>query len=419
MERGATLLLVAALAAVAQAGGHHCSGDKLTIYKVVVTTQWTRDRFPKNYPDWRPPAQWSKTVGRTHDSSFALFELGKKASPGVKLFAETGRSELLDAQSQGAKGVYDEFAAPPITKGAASVEAKFFLDGNHSKVSLMTRIVPSPDWFIGVDSFDLCTDGKWIDTVTLELDPIDAGTDNGFTFTAPNWATEPAGVVFRITNTYPTHPAGSFNYPTVKRLPSIAFFQFVKLKEYELAQEFDGKSSDTGDIEVIKMSELPTIDRDSNNVDDNTAREKAKIAVANANPFPAAVPPVIAKSVLHKSRNSSFVAVAPPQANVVGQAIGIVSTNEVAVHRHQTRRRMKKNMIGNAQHAHKIRPPRDCRVSEWGDWAACSKSCGIGETQRRRSVVKHARRGGSPCPPLTEAKWCGSARSCPKGYFNW
>jgi spondin-2 len=61
------------------------------------------------------------------------------------------------------------------------------------------------------------------------LDPVDAGTDNGFTFTAPNWATDPPGVVFRVTNTYPPHPAGSFHYPFLKRLPAIAFFQFVKV----------------------------------------------------------------------------------------------------------------------------------------------------------------------------------------------
>jgi len=41
-----------------------------------------------------------------------------------------------------------------------------------AQVSLMTRIVPSPDWFIGVDGFDLCNDGKWIDTVTLEASQI-------------------------------------------------------------------------------------------------------------------------------------------------------------------------------------------------------------------------------------------------------
>jgi hypothetical protein len=68
---------------------------------------------------------------------------------------------------------------------------------------------------------------------------------------------------------------------------------------------------------------------------------------------------------------------------------------------------------------HKIRPPRDCRVSDWSPWGQCSKSCGIGEMTRRREVIKHARRGGKVCPPLLETKWCGSARACSRGYFNW
>lgn len=64
-------------------------------------------------------------------------------------------------------------------------------------------------------------------------------------------------------------------------------------------------------------------------------------------------------------------------------------------------------------------PPRDCRVSEWSPWSSCSKSCGIGEMQRRREVIKHARRGGRLCPPLLETKWCGSARSCNRGFYQW
>lgn len=58
---------------------------------------------------------------------------------------------------------------------------------------------------------------------------MDAGTDNGFTFTAPNWPTQPQGVVFRMSNKYPSHPAGSFYYPQLKRLPPIATFQFIKV----------------------------------------------------------------------------------------------------------------------------------------------------------------------------------------------
>lgn len=40
---------------------------------------------------------------------------------------------------------------------------------SHLQVSLMSRIVPSPDWFVGIDSFDLCVDGGWIDTITIEV----------------------------------------------------------------------------------------------------------------------------------------------------------------------------------------------------------------------------------------------------------
>lgn len=44
-------------------GGETCRPEKLTVYKMVLDTFWTRDKFPKHYPDWRPAAQWSKVVG--------------------------------------------------------------------------------------------------------------------------------------------------------------------------------------------------------------------------------------------------------------------------------------------------------------------------------------------------------------------
>ncbi|EDW32072.1 GL10632 [Drosophila persimilis] len=64
---------------------------------------------------------------------------------------------------------------------------------------------------------------------------------------------------------------------------------------------------------------------------------------------------------------------------------------------------------------------RDCRVSHWSEWTACSKSCGIGEMHRYRKVIKHGKRGGRPCPALQQSKWCGTERNChgPQTYFNW
>lgn len=37
------------------------------------------------------------------------------------------------------------------------------------QVSLVSRIIPSPDWFIGIDSFNLCVNGNWLDSITIEV----------------------------------------------------------------------------------------------------------------------------------------------------------------------------------------------------------------------------------------------------------
>lgn len=36
----------------------------------------------------------------------------------------------------------------------------------------MSRMIPSPDWFIGIDSFDLCVNGNWLDSITIEVSII-------------------------------------------------------------------------------------------------------------------------------------------------------------------------------------------------------------------------------------------------------
>ena len=33
----------------------------------------------------------------------------------------------------------------------------------------MSKLVPSPDWFVGLDGLDLCENGKFVDSVTVEV----------------------------------------------------------------------------------------------------------------------------------------------------------------------------------------------------------------------------------------------------------
>lgn len=63
MARLLLVMLLPALAAAATGETDVCNPDKMTVYKMVLHTYWTREKFPKHYPDWRPPAQWSKVYG--------------------------------------------------------------------------------------------------------------------------------------------------------------------------------------------------------------------------------------------------------------------------------------------------------------------------------------------------------------------
>ena len=41
-----------------------CPQGMLAVYRLSLQTEWSEEKFPKQYPQWRPSAQWSKTVGQ-------------------------------------------------------------------------------------------------------------------------------------------------------------------------------------------------------------------------------------------------------------------------------------------------------------------------------------------------------------------
>lgn len=114
-----------------------------------------------------------------------------------------------------------------------------------------------------------------------------------------------------------------------------------------------------------------------------------------------------------------------PRATTTAVTGGVPKNNKeallssIADNYKKTNHHNKRIISANKHKYRKIRPPRDCRVGQWSDWSACSKTCGIGEMHRLRKVVRHSKRGGRPCPPLQESKWCGSAKDCNPNYFQW
>ncbi|XP_073198938.1 spondin-2 isoform X3 [Lepidochelys kempii] len=215
-----------------------CTAEEVAKYSILFVGKWSQAAFPKQYPLYRPPAQWSSLLGVTHSSDYNMWKKDEYASNGVRDFAEKGEAWTLmkeiEAAGEKIQSVHGIFSAPAISSGTGQTFTELEAHSRHSLVSFIVRIVPSPDWFVGVDSLNLCEGDHWKEQETVELFPYDAGTDSGFTFSSPNFATIPQDTVTEITCSSPSHPANSFYYPKLKSLPPIARVTIVKLKRNQL-----------------------------------------------------------------------------------------------------------------------------------------------------------------------------------------
>ncbi|KAM3866984.1 spondin-2b [Diretmus argenteus] len=212
-----------------------CTASESAQYSITFTGKWTQAAFPKQYPVYRPPAQWSNLIGVTHSSDYHMWQRNGFASNGVREFTEKGEAWTIMKEVEEAgeriQSVYGVFSTPAVVGGTGQMRSEFEVFSRHSYLSFIVRIVPSPDWFVGVDSFDLCQGDQWKESVSLELFPYDAGTDSGFTFSSPNFETIPQDKVTQITSSFPRHPANSFYYPRLKHLPPIAKVTLTKIKK--------------------------------------------------------------------------------------------------------------------------------------------------------------------------------------------
>ncbi|KAK8379471.1 hypothetical protein O3P69_019402 [Scylla paramamosain] len=382
------------------------------------------------YPEWRPPAQWSRVIGRSHNTSYKLFTMGQAATEGLKQFAETGESALIEGEGQERLGVLDQFTAPPVPKGVGDTSSQFFVDGNHSMVSLISRVVPSPDWFIGLDSFDLCHEGSWRESVVIEVDPMDAGTDNGFTFTSPNWPTIPSKPITRITAQNPNHPANSFFYPDRERHPPIAAIRLFKIKEYGLTKIFTSASATPEHFARnlgSRRRPRPHHSRKTGGEDETRVETEENGGGNGEENVGERENGILASSQIGGSSGIG----AGQGEEGEGQSSGVKTLINTIVNKykkkHWRNRRGRKSgqrrqggggrrRVGGRR---RMRAPRDCRVTEWAEWSSCSKTCGIGEQVRTRAVQRQSRRGGRACPSLQETTWCGSYRDCDLPHFAW
>lgn len=168
-------------------------------YRVTFDASWSAATHPRDFP---ADAHFSRLVGGTHAAGVRFWQEGAPASDGIRDMAERGRTTPLDNEVGAAIAAGTAqylLLGGDIPRSPGSVSLEFEVSQAFPLVTLVSMVAPSPDWFAGVSALPLFENGQWVDRRMVDLDPWDAGTDSGTTFTSPDQATVPRRPVTRIT----------------------------------------------------------------------------------------------------------------------------------------------------------------------------------------------------------------------------
>ena len=190
--------------------------DSTANYTVTFQGDWTTSATPGGLPG---SAHFSRLVGAVHNADVTFLRSGELASSGIESMAEIGGTSTLKsevrAEISGTTGnalsVLEgdtDFISPTAAK---SLDITVTTD--HPRVTLVTMIAPSPDWFVGVSGLSLLdSNGNWLSSLEVELYPWDAGTENGDQFSLSNPATSPQGVITSL------YDSGKFSTESIASL---------------------------------------------------------------------------------------------------------------------------------------------------------------------------------------------------------
>ena len=165
-------------------------------YSVTFQGSWTTTVTTGGLPSG---AHFTTLIGGVHNAGVTFLREGGMASAGVEFMAELGGTSTLANEVRAA-----EPDALSVTQGSggnigptgSSTINTVTLTTDHPRVTLLSMVAPSPDWFVGVSGLTLLDDqGDWLASRVLNLYPWDAGTEEGTEFSLSNAATSPQGVI--------------------------------------------------------------------------------------------------------------------------------------------------------------------------------------------------------------------------------
>ena len=168
-------------------------------YTITFTGSWTTTATPDGVPTG---AHFSPLIGGVHNDAVSFLEAGGTASVGVESMAETGATATLKSEVDADANALSVLERSGNIDPTATVTLDATLTTEYPRVTLLTMIAPSPDWFVGVSGLSLLDDaGAW-----------DAGTEDGAEFSVTNPETSSQGTITNLTGT------GKFSYEKIATL---------------------------------------------------------------------------------------------------------------------------------------------------------------------------------------------------------
>jgi hypothetical protein len=189
-------------------------------YRVTFDASWSAQSHPNDIP--RNP-HFSRLIGGTHRATVKFWEAGALASEGIRLMAEQGRTTPLDTEVEAAitaGHAQRVLVGDSIDRSPDRITLDFEISRDFSQVTLVSMLAPSPDWFVGVSALNLIENGDWVAEKVVVLQPWDAGTDSGHTFSAADLRTSPVE---------PIHLIGTGPLVVGASVPPVGTFTFRRL----------------------------------------------------------------------------------------------------------------------------------------------------------------------------------------------
>ena len=163
-------------------------------------------------------------IGAVHNGSVTFWSSGGTASAGVEAVAELGTTGTFESEIKANMNAVTVFEQSIASGGTATATVDIVVTTDHPRVTLLSMVAPSPDWFVGVSGLSLLdAQADWLPSHTVNLYPWDAGTEEGTEFSLSNAATSPQGTItsLRGTGKFSNEPIATLTFTLQEAAPEI------------------------------------------------------------------------------------------------------------------------------------------------------------------------------------------------------